>query len=177
MPLAIPDYQEFLTPEELHESSVHLVEEFPQLAQLREIGTSTEGRPIELLTIGNGPKAALFIGAPHPNEPIGTLTLDFLSRLLCERQDLRKQLGYTFLIVKVSDPDGLTLNAGWLKEKFSPLTYALNYYRPPQDEQVEWGFPIHYETLRFTTPPAETQAVMQLMEQYQIGRASCRERV
>ncbi|MGH9425259.1 MAG: M14 family zinc carboxypeptidase, partial [Terriglobia bacterium] len=166
MPLAIPDYQEFLTPEELHESSVQLVEEFPQLAQLREIGTSTEGRSIELLTIGNGPKAALFLGAPHPNEPIGTLTLDFLSRLLCERQDLREELGYTFLIVKVSDPDGLTLNTGWLKEKFSPLTYALNYYRPPQDEQVEWGFPIHYKTLRFTTPPAETQAVMKLMEQY-----------
>jgi len=166
MLLTIPDYQEFLTPEELHESSVQLVEEFPHLAQLQETGTSTEGRPIELLTIGNGPKAALFIGAPHPNEPIGTLTLDFLSRLLCERQDLREQLGYTFLIVKVSDPDGLALNTGWFKEKFSPLTYALNYYRPPQDEQVEWGFPIHYKTLRFTTPPAETQAVMQLMEQY-----------
>jgi hypothetical protein len=166
MLLTIPDYQEFLTPEELHERSVQLVEEFPHLAQLREIGTSTEGRPIELLTIGNGPKAALLIGAPHPNEPIGTLTLDFLSRLLCERQDLREQLGYTFLIVKVSDPDGLTLNTGWLKEKFSPLTYALNYYRPPQDEQVEWGFPIHYKTLHFTTPPAETQAVMWLMEEY-----------
>src|SRR5262245_20943073 len=60
MPLTIPDYQEFLTPEELHESSVQLVEEFPHLAQLREIGTSTEGRSIELLTIGSGPKAALF---------------------------------------------------------------------------------------------------------------------
>lgn len=166
MPLPIPDYQEFLTPDELHASSVQLVKEFPHLAQLREIGTSTEGRPIELLTIGNGPKVALFIGAPHPNEPIGTLTLDFLSRFLCERQDVRERLGYTFLIVKVSDPDGLALNSGWLKEKFSPLTYALNYYRPPQDEQVEWGFPIHYKTLHFATPPAETQAVMRLMEQY-----------
>lgn len=166
MPLPIPDYQEFLTPDELHASSVQLVKEFPHLAQLCEIGTSTEGRTIELLTIGNGPKVALFIGAPHPNEPIGTLTLDFLSRFLCERQDVRERLGYTFLIVKVSDPDGLALNSGWLKEKFSPLTYALNYYRPPQDEQVEWGFPIHYKTLHFATPPAETQAVMRLMEQY-----------
>lgn len=166
MLLTIPDYQEFLTPEELHESSVQLVEEFPHLVQLREVGTSTEGRPLELLTIGHGPKAALFLGAPHPNEPIGTLTLDFLSRFLCERQEVREQLGYTFLIVKVSDPDGLALNGGWLKEKFSPLTYALNYYRPPQDEQVEWGFPIHYKTLHFATPPAETQAVMRLMEHY-----------
>ena len=89
-----------------------------------------------------------------------------MSRLLCERSDLREQLDCTFLIVKASDPDGLALNEGWFKGAFSPLKYALNYYRPPQDEQVEWGFPIHYKTLHFTTPPAETQAVMQLMEQY-----------
>jgi len=162
----IPDYQEFLTLNELHESSVRLVEEFPQLAQLQVIGTSTEGRPIELLTIGHGKRTALFLGAPHPNEPIGLLTLEFLSRLLCERSDLRKQLDCTFLIVKASDPDGLALNEGWFKGAFSPLKYALNYYRPPQDEQVEWGFPIHYKTLRFTTPPAETRVVMRLMEQY-----------
>jgi hypothetical protein len=130
------------------------------------IGASTEGRPIELLTIGHGKRTALFLGAPHPNEPIGVLTLEFLSRLLCERSDLREQLDCTFLIVKASDPDGLALNEGWFKGAFSPLKYALNYYRPPQDEQVEWGFPIHYKTLHFTTPPAETQAVMRLMEQH-----------
>jgi hypothetical protein len=163
---AIPDYQEFLTLEELQQSSARLVEEFPRVAQLQVIGASTEGRPIELLTIGRGARTALFLGAPHPNEPIGTLTLEFLSRLLCERADLREQLDYTFLIVKASDPDGLALNEGWFKGAFSPLKYALNYYRPPQDEQVEWGFPIHYKTLHFTTPPAETQTVMQLMEQY-----------
>lgn len=163
---AVPDYQEFLSLEELHESSVRLVEEFPQVAQLREVGVSTDRRPIELLTIGHGSRTALLLGAPHPNEPIGTLSLEFLSRLLCEHEDLREQLDYTFLIVKVIDPDGLALNAGWLKGAFSPITYALNYYRPTQDEQVEWGFPVHYKTLHFSTPPAETRVVMQLMEQY-----------
>jgi hypothetical protein len=162
----IPDYQDFLTLEELHQSSVRLVGEFPGLTRLEVIGTSTEGRPIELLTIGHGKCTALFLGAPHPNEPIGILTLEFLSRLLCERSDFREQLDCTFLIVKASDPDGLALNEGWFKGAFSPLKYALNYYRPPQDEQVEWGFPIHYKTLRFTTPPAETRVVMRLMEQY-----------
>jgi hypothetical protein len=162
----IPDYQEFPILEELRESSVRLVEEFPQVAHLQVIGTSTEGRPIELLTIGHGKRTALLLGAPHPNEPIGVLTLEFLSRLLCERSDLREQLDCTFLIVKASDPDGLALNEGWFKGAFSPLKYVLNYYRPPQDEQVEWGFPIHYKTLHFTTPPAETRAVIQLMERY-----------
>ncbi len=162
----IPDSHEFPTLDELHHSSVQLVEEFPQLARLQVIGASTEGRPIELLTIGHGKRMALFLGAPHPNEPIGVLTLEFLSRLFCERPDLREKLDCTFLIVKASDPDGLALNEGWFKGSFSALKYALNYYRPPQDEQVEWGFPIHYRTLHFTTPPAETQAVMRIMEQY-----------
>ena len=162
----IPDYQDFLTLDELHESSRRLVDEFPGLAKLQVIGESTEGRSIELLTIGHGKRTALLLGAPHPNEPIGVLTLEFLSRLLCEQSDLREQLDCTFLIVKASDPDGLALNEGWFKGAFSPLKYALNYYRPPQDEQVEWGFPIHYKTLHFTTPPAETQVVMQLMQQY-----------
>jgi hypothetical protein len=143
----IPDYQEFLTLSELHENSVRLTDKFPTIAKLQAIGTSTEGRPIELLTIGQGKRTALLLGAPHPNEPIGTLTLEFLSRLLCERPDLRERLDCTFLIVKASDPDGLALNEGWFKGAFSPLKYALNYYRPPQDEQVEWGFPIHYKTL------------------------------
>jgi hypothetical protein len=162
----IPDYQEFLTLDELRQSSARLVDEFPGLAKLQVIGESTEERSIELLTIGHGKRSALLLGAPHPNEPIGVLTLEFLSRLLCEQSDLREQLDYTFLIVKASDPDGLALNEGWFKGTFSPLMYALNYYRPPQDEQVEWGFPIHYKTLHFTTPPAETQAVMRLMQQY-----------
>ena len=58
----IPDYQEFLTPKELHQSSLQLVEEFPDIAQLREIGTSTDGRPIEMLTIGQGSRIALLFG-------------------------------------------------------------------------------------------------------------------
>jgi hypothetical protein len=163
---AVPDYAEFYTPAELHERSARLAEEFPQIAQLHVVGHSTEGRPIELLTIGRGSRSALFIGVPHPNEPIGTLTLDFLSRLLCERADLREELDTTCLILQVADPDGLALNAGWLKGAFSPTSYALHYYRPAQDEQVEWGFPVHYKTLHFTTPPAETRVIMHLMDRY-----------
>jgi hypothetical protein len=67
--------------------------------------------------------------------------------------------------MKVADPDSPALNGGGLKGAFSPLTYALNCYRPPQNEQVEWGFPVHDKTLHFTTPPAETGVVMQLRDQ------------
>lgn len=163
---AVPDYREFLTPAELHRGSVRLVEEFPDLADLRTVGRSTDGRPIELLTVGQGRRTALWLGVPHPNEPVGSLSVEFLSRALCERAALRERLDTRFLFVKAIDADGLALNQGWLKGMFSPLRYALDYYRCSAAEQVEWGFPITYKTLRFSEPPAETRVVMQLVRDY-----------
>jgi hypothetical protein len=160
----VPDHREFLTLEELERSSRALVAEFPGLARLETVGASREGRPIELLTIGHGTRPALLLGVPHPNEPIGTLTLEFLCRLLCEDDELRRRLDVTAYALKVADPDGLTLNEGWFKGRFSPLRYALNYYRPPHAEQVEWSFPVEYRTLRFTRPCPETAVVMRVME-------------
>jgi zinc carboxypeptidase len=160
----VPDYREFLTLEELAANSRALVDAHPGLARLEVVGTSREGRPIELLTLGHGRRPALLLGVPHPNEPIGTLTLEFLCRLFCERDDLRAELDATLHVIKVADPDGLVLNEGWFKGGFSPLRYALEYYRPPHREQVEWSFPVDYRSLRFTTPSPETAAVMRVME-------------
>lgn len=138
--------------------------DFPGLARLETVGASAEGRPIELLTVGHGRTPALLLGVPHPNEPIGTLTIEFLTRLLCEDDALRARLDLTLHVVKVADPDGLVLNEGWFKGAFSPLRYALGFYRPPHREQVEWSFPVEYRTLRFATPSPETAAVMRVME-------------
>lgn len=161
----VPEYHEFLTVQELSASSRELARRYPKLVTLQTIGTSTEGRPIEMLTIGSGPKKALLLGTPHPNEPVGTLTLEFLTRRLCEDDELRDELGYTFFVIKCADPDGTILNEGWFKQPFTPLTYALNYYRPPQREQIEWSFPVHYKSLHFQSPCPETKAVMEVMEQ------------
>jgi hypothetical protein len=163
----VPDHREFLTLEELQRSSRALVADFPRLARLETVGASREERPIELLTIGHGTMPALLLGVPHPNEPIGTLTLEFLCRLLCEDDDLRRRLDVTIHVIKVADPDGLVLNEGWFKGGFSPLRYALDYYRPPHAEQVEWSFPVEYRTLRFTSPCPETEVVMRVMERVQ----------
>jgi hypothetical protein len=160
----LPDWREFLTPAELAASSAALAAEFPGLVRREVIGQSAEGRPIELLIIGHGRHPALLVGVPHPNEPIGTLTLEFLCRLLCEDASVRARLDATLYVIKVADPDGLVLNEGWLKGEFSPARYALHFYRPPHREQVEWGFPVDYKTLRFPTPTPEAAAVMRAME-------------
>ncbi|MCW5889403.1 MAG: peptidase M14 [bacterium] len=160
----VPDHREFFGFDELRARATALCAEFPGIARMEQVGASTEGRPIEMLSVGHGRTPVLLLGVPHPNEPIGTLTIDFLTRLLCEDDALRTRLDVTLHAIPVADPDGLVLNEGWFKGAFSPLRYALHFYRPPHREQVEWSFPVLYKTLRWTTPTAETATVMRVME-------------
>lgn len=160
----VPDHREFFGFDELRARSMALCREFPGTARMEQVGASSEGRPIDLVSVGHGRTQVLLLGVPHPNEPIGTLTIDFLTRLLCEDDDLRARLDVTLHAVPVADPDGLVLNEGWFRGTFSPLRYALEFYRPPHREQVEWSFPVLYKTLRWTTPTPETATVMRVME-------------
>lgn len=160
----VPRYREFLTVQELDNSSDLLAEQLG--FSVFEAGKSQEGRSIKALEIGEGEETALFFAFPHPNEPIGSMTLEFLSWELARNRQLRERLGFKFLIVKVADPDGAKLNEGWFKGGFTPLKYAENYYRPPGREQVEWNFPIDYKTLHWRNPIPETKALMDLIGKY-----------
>lgn len=162
---AIPDYKVFLTVDELDESSRRLAEEFPDRVELRVIGRSTRGHEIICLKIGSGPRNALAFACPHPNEPIGAMTLEYLSRRLAEDPAFCEATGCTWYIVKCSDPDGTRLNEGWFKGPFTLVNYARNYYRPAMNHQVEWTFPIDYQNLHFHSPISETQALMGLMDE------------
>ncbi|MFX1418093.1 MAG: M14 family zinc carboxypeptidase [Promethearchaeota archaeon] len=159
----IPDYKEFLTVNELNDSSRKLAEKYKSV-ELINLGTSGSGREILCLKIGKGKKNALLFAFPHPNEPIGSLTVEFLSKYLAENPNLIDELGYTWYLIKVIDSDGAALNEGWFKGKFDPLKYARNYYRPPSHEQIEWTFPIEYKKLIFSDPPPETKALMKLID-------------
>ena len=161
----IPDYQVFLTIDELNASSHVLVESFPDLASLRVVGQTRRGDPIELLTIKGGDKQAFVFGGPHPNEPIGTMAIEYLSKKLCEDTSLREELGYTWHFIKSIDSDGMRLNEGWFKGPFTPTNYARHFYRPEPAAQVEWTFPIDYKNLHFHSPLPETEALMQVIDE------------
>ncbi len=160
----IPDYQAFWTVDELTQSSKALIQRYPDVVEQTVIGHSRNGEPIYCLKIGKGRKRAVWFGCPHPNEPIGTLTVDFLAETLATDADLREELDCTFYLVKCIDPDGTRLNEGWFKGPFNLYTYAKNFYRPAGKDQVEWTFPIQYKTLDFNSPLPETQALMQLID-------------
>lgn len=161
----VPDSQRFLTADEMDQNTLALAKEFPDVCEAFVAGYSQEGRPLYALRIGHGAQNALILGCPHPNEPIGAMMLESLTRILCEDKALREELNYTFYIIKTWDADGVRHNEGWFGGPFTLYNYARHFYRPASDQQVEWTFPLDYETLHFHKPLPETQAVMKLIEE------------
>jgi hypothetical protein len=160
----VPDYERFLTVDELHASSQRLAGRFPDVVEILSLGHSRQGDSIQALKIGSGARTAMLFAMPHPNEPIGSMMLEFLSQRLAEEDELRQSLGYTWYLIKCIDPDGTRLNEGWFKGPFSIANYGRHFYRPPSHQQIEWTFPIQYESLEFDDPLPETRALMTLME-------------
>ncbi|QUO30857.1 hypothetical protein KFE17_07975 [Faecalicatena sp. Marseille-Q4148] len=161
----IPDYKEFLTVEEMDESSKKLAEQYPECVSVFEIGKTREGRSLNCLKIGEGQHTALMFGCPHPNEPIGTMMLEYFTKSLAEQPELRKELDYTWYVVKAWDADGLKLNEKWLKGPYTLYNYSRNFFRPAGFKQVDWTFPIDYKELHFHDTIPETKAMMKLIDQ------------
>ena len=137
----IPDYKTFLTLEELDASSRALAEKYPDVVSIFEMGRTKDDYPLLCLKIGNGSKNALMFGCPHPNEPIGTMMLEYFTENLASNKALRDELDYTWYVVKAWDADGLRLNEKWLKGPYSIYNYSRNFFRPAGHRQVDWTFP------------------------------------
>jgi hypothetical protein len=161
----IPVYDRFKEVDELEESSRSLALKYPDCVEWREIGCSSEGRPITSLIIGEGDQTVFMYGFTHPNEPIGSMTLDLLASKLAVSPELRRQFGFRFVLAKAIDVDGAKLNEGWFRGPFDLVTYAENYYRPPPNEQAEWTFPIDYKTLHWHTPIPETKELVKIVDE------------
>lgn len=161
----VPEYETFMTVDELDASARALAAAHPDVVTLYEAGKSRKGHPILCLKIGDGPKNALCFAFPHPNEPIGAMTMEYFAQELAENKALRDQLGYTWYIIKCADPDGVRLNENWFKGPFTLTNYIRNFYRPALYEQVEWTFPISYKELNFNQPLPETRALMNIVDE------------
>ena len=160
----VPDYKEFLTVEEMDESSRRLAETYPDVVEVFSIGKSREGRDILCLKIGNEADNALMFGLPHPNEPIGTMMLEYFTEQLAKDAELRAKIGYTFYVVKAWDCDGYKLNEKWIKGPYTITNYSRNFFRPASRQQVDWTFPIDYKELHFHDVMPEAEAMMGLIE-------------
>ena len=67
------------------------------------VGTSVQGRPIRVLTVGHGPRKVLFIGGIHGDEPEGAVTTAELPAAF-ETAGLADEV--TLTIIEDANPDG-----------------------------------------------------------------------
>ncbi len=163
---AVPRYESFHTVAELHERSRKLTAAHDHVDYER-LGETAGGEPLWAVTVGEGTHTALWFGAPDANEPIGTLTVDFLASEVATNPAVRDSLDYELVCVPVADPDGVRRNEGWFDGPFTLANYALKFYRTPPDEQVEATFPLEHEGYTFDDPPAGTVALATLIDRYE----------
>ncbi|WP_168200553.1 M14 family zinc carboxypeptidase [Allokutzneria sp. NRRL B-24872] len=159
----IPEIDRFPTVEEMQADLAELAAAYPDLVELRRIGTSRHGEPLVMAVIGDGPRSALAFGGPHPNEPVGALTVRELGRLLCAEESLRS--GLRWHLVPCVDPDGARLNEDWHTRPGGWEVFGRNFYRPAMDEQVEWTFPKLDEPGYFDRPLPETAALARVIDE------------
>ena len=159
---SVPDYSRFFTVDELFNHTHAVALAHSDLTHYQIVGHSRNGEAIPMLSIGTGSKSLLPYACPHPNEPIGSLLIDFLLDALFQHAELLKM--YTWHLLPCVDPDGTRLNEGWFAGPFTIRNYARYFYRPQVEEQVEWTFPIVHKKYSWTTPSNETQALMHAIQ-------------
>jgi len=124
-------------------------------ARVERLSESSGGRPIDLIAIGRGARSALIVGAPHPNEPIGCLTIVRLIERLAIDRAFRERSDFTWYFIPAIDPDGLDMNAGWFSGPLTLDRYFRYFFRPAFSAQPEYGFPLEMAGYRFNAATPE----------------------
>ncbi len=164
----IPDWEKYLTVDQINEEAVKLVKEYPGKIELIDLGKSTGGEPIICLKVGDGKYNALIHGFPNSEEPYGGNLLTYLARALAENPEVAEALDYTWYFVPCSDPDAARLNEGFQAGEKTVLNYCMNYYRTPVSICPELCFPFRFGPLDLNNPVPETKALMKVMDKVKL---------
>ena len=126
------------------------------------LGTSVQGRPIEVRWFGTGSETVIFFGAFHGDEPESTDVLREFTRHLQQHPQLLEDR--TAVIVAVVNPDGLQKS-----QRKNANQVDLNRNFPTSNWNSEgketdyWGGPS-------AASEPETMVVMELLERFQPSR-------
>lgn len=153
-------FDELLSIEELDAGTRRMASD-PRV-RVTPLGVSRLGRPIEMISIGEGDRQALIVGVPHANEPAGAVTVERLIALMLHSE--RERRGYGWHFIKAIDPEGLRLNGGWLKKPRTLRNYLENFFRPALSRQPETTFPLELPDCRFSASTPENEAWQRAFE-------------
>lgn len=158
----LPHVEAFPTVDEVLAFADRLAVAHPDRVTVRDVGRSRGGDRIQLLTVSaaNPTGSVLVIGQPHPNEPIGMVTVMQLAQQLLDHPEELDALGVDWHFVPCADPDGTRLNEGWFAGPWTREHYARHFFRPQGSAQVEWTFPFRHGDFVVDAPMPETRALM-----------------
>lgn len=151
-------FTELLTIDELDASTRRLAASEPDRVRITRVGESWNGRPIDMISIGEGDSDVLVVGVPHPNEPAGAVTVERMIAKMLGPDGERERRGLRWHFIKAIDPEGLRLNEGWLKKPRTLRNYSANVFRPALDRQPDATFPLECSVHRFHASTPENQA-------------------
>ena len=160
----IPEIKTFYTVDEMAAQGLALEARYPGVITRFIAGQSRQGDSLWCLKLGSGAKNALCFACPHPNEPIGAMTLFAMAEILAGDPALLEETGMTWHLIPCIDPDGTRLNEGWFKGPFGIESYIRGFFRPAGSRQVEWTFPFRHQNMWFERPLPETRALMALID-------------
>ena len=97
-------------PAELNAELERLAELYPEKIQLEEIGRSFAGRPVNMMSLGTGPRTVLLWSQMHGDEPSATPALLDIAHFLLSRADELAAAAVldelTLLMIPMLNPDG-----------------------------------------------------------------------
>ncbi len=131
--------ERYPTTGEITESARRLTWRYQGLCRLAEVGRSRAGRPLQLLTVGQGPRNVLVVAGPHANEAaVGGATSLKLAERIAESCRAGAGDGSTWHFLLCIDPDGAALNEPWLTGPYTLRRHYEHFFRPCAAEQPEW---------------------------------------
>lgn len=142
--------------DDLNSSIINLATEFPNICSVETIGASKSGEPLLMLSVGHASERVLVVGGPHPNEPVGFISILHLAHIA-----IRHPQPVQWNFIPCIDPDGAKLNERWYETPDSIRMYHKYFYRPPVSRQPEWAFPYG----AFKSPIPETTSLMQVIDE------------
>lgn len=146
------DLMDLLSPEEAVNFTAYGValgeikrscESLSDIATVRTIGRSEEGRDLYGVVLGTGPRHVSLLAGAHSDEPVGPETLRILVTRLLTRRELFEPLltSFTFIIVPHVNPDGEARNRGWIEKWPDAEAYLGGVFREPPGRDLEFGYP------------------------------------
>lgn len=141
--VVIDTHISFRTCDEVRAPIRQACEQNRDIASHIHLGNSEEGRPIDAVILGSGPKHISLLAGAHSDEPAGPETLRTFILEGLRNRDLLRDLfeRYRFFIIPHLNPDGEARNSAWIKQWPDMGAYLKHVFREPPGRDLEFGYP------------------------------------